>query len=384
MLISAVLTAVTLQATPAQVQRIRWVPNPRRTSGTWVADPSRHLADSTVTALNREISALESANGSEIAVVVVDSTSGLTPFDFALAIHRGWGVGKAGRDNGVVLLWVPTQRAIQISVGYGLEGAIPDRMAGRIRDQQIIAAFRRNAFDEGILAGVRALAAAARAETSARQGITPRMQTGDGGAARPGTARSGAVGSTSSGGGAIGIFFTIVFFAALGGGGYALLRGWRRTRRRRCPKCRTKMDRLNERADDAFLDKAERVEEKLRSVDYDVWKCGACSEAIKIAYSKKWSGVEECPQCKHRTMQVRQAVVRSATESAEGMARVIAKCENCGHKTEHSKVLPRIVSSSSSSSSSGWSSSDSSGGGGGGGSDFGGGSAGGGGAGGTY
>lgn len=144
------------------------------------------------------------------------------------------------------------------------------------------------------------------------------------------------------------------------------------------------MDRLDERADDAFLDKAERVEEKLRSVDYDVWKCGACGATIKIAYSKKWSGVKECPKCQHRTVQVRQSVIRAATESSSGLARVIAKCENCGHKTEHDEVLPRIVSSSSSSSDSGWSGSDGGGGGGGGGSDFGGGSAGGGGAGGTY
>ncbi|MEI8259696.1 MAG: TPM domain-containing protein, partial [Deltaproteobacteria bacterium] len=164
MLLSALIAAVALQATPAQIQRIGWVPNPRTTGGGWVADPSRHLAPATVATLNQEIAALEQATGVEIAVVVVDSTSGLTPFDFALAIHRGWGVGKSGRDNGVVFLWVPTERAVQISVGYGLEGVLPDRRTGRIRDTDVFPAFRRNAFDEGVLAGVRALAAAAREE----------------------------------------------------------------------------------------------------------------------------------------------------------------------------------------------------------------------------
>ena len=376
MLVTALVTALTLQITPAQQQRIAWVPNPRRTTGTWVADPAHHLSDSTVAALNREIAALEQATGAEIAVVVVDSTSGLTPFDFALAIHRGWGVGKAGRDNGVVLLWVPSERAIQISVGYGLEGAIPDRRAGRIRDEQIVPAFRRNAFDEGMLAGVRALAAAAREETGGRQGITPRLLTGEGGAARPGQAPDG-----GAGGGAVGIFLSVVFLGGLGAALTALVRRWKRNRRRRCPKCRTKMDRLDEKADDAFLDKAERLEERMRSVDYDVWKCGQCGETLKIAYSKKWSGVEECPQCKHRTVQVRQSVIRSATESNAGMAKVIATCAACGHRSERDQVLPRITSSSDSSSDSGSSSSDS---GSSGGSDFGGGSAGGGGAGGTY
>jgi uncharacterized protein len=148
-MLPAAALALLLQATPAQVERIRWVANPRTANGTWVADPSHHLRDSTIALLNAEIGALERLSGAEIAVVVVDSTAGLEPFDFALAIHRGWGVGKTGRDNGVVLLWVPTQRAVQISVGYGLEGAVPDRRAGRIRDEEIFPAFRRGEFDAG-------------------------------------------------------------------------------------------------------------------------------------------------------------------------------------------------------------------------------------------
>ena len=381
MLTSAVMAALSLslQATQAQLQRIAWVPNPRRADGTWVADPGRHLADSTVAALNRDISALERATGAEIAVVVVDSTSGLTPFDFALAIHRGWGVGKSGRDNGVVFLWVPAQRAVHVSVGYGLEGALPDRLVGRIRDQQVFASFRRNAFDEGVLAGVRALAAAAREETSARQGITPRLEGGDGAAGRPGTAPAGA--PEAGGSGAVGVLLIVAFLAAVGGGGYALARRWRRNRPRKCPKCGTRMARLDERADDAYLEKGERLEEKLHSVDYDVWKCGQCGETIKIPYAKKWGGVEVCPACKRRTLQVNQSTIRAASERNAGMARVIEKCANCGHKAERDVVLPRITSSGSSSDG-GSSSSD--GGGGGGGSDFGGGSAGGGGAGGTY
>jgi len=380
MVVSALIAALSLsvQATPAQIQRVAWVPNPRRTNGTWVADPAHHLADSTVAALNRDISALEQATGAEIAVVVVDSTSGLSPFDFALALHRGWGVGKSGRDNGVVFLWVPAQRAVQISVGYGLEGALPDRLAGRIRDQQVFAAFRRNAFDEGVLAGVRALAAAAREDTSARQGITPRLEGGGGAGGAAGPA-AGAE-PDSGGPGALGIVAIIAFLGSGIGGGYALVRRIRRNRARKCPKCGTRMARLEERADDAYLDKGERLEERLRSVDYDVWKCGQCGETVKIPYARKWTGVEVCPACKRRTLQVSMSTVRAATEHSEGMAKVIEKCANCDHRSERDRVLPRVTSSSSSSDG-GTSSSDS---GGGGGSDFGGGSAGGGGAGGTY
>ena len=147
-----------LQITPAQAEKLRWVPNPRVANSTWVSDPSRHLRPATVDSLNAMISALSRETGAEIAVVAIDSTSGYEPFDVALALHRQWGVGQRGRDNGVVLLWVPTQRAVQISVGYGLEGVLPDARAGRIRDQAIFPAFKRGDFDAGMLRGVAEIA----------------------------------------------------------------------------------------------------------------------------------------------------------------------------------------------------------------------------------
>jgi uncharacterized protein len=124
---------VLAQITAAQAERLRWVPNPRVANGTWVADPSHRLRPATVDSVNAVISALSRETGAEIAVVALDSTSGFEPFDVALALHRMWGVGQKGRDNGILLLWVPTQRAVQISVGYGLEGVLPAPRRARAR-----------------------------------------------------------------------------------------------------------------------------------------------------------------------------------------------------------------------------------------------------------
>lgn len=119
---AALLAALALQATPAGQARIAWVPNPRVRDGTWVADPSHHLSAAIVAKLNAEISALEQATGAEIAVVVVDSTSGLTPFDFALALHRGWGVGNSfgagsagARGGGTGRACTPSTRILRAS-----------------------------------------------------------------------------------------------------------------------------------------------------------------------------------------------------------------------------------------------------------------------------
>ena len=375
MLPAAALTLL-LQATPAQVERIRWVANPRTANGTWVADPSHHLRDSTIALLNAEIGALERQTGAEITVVVVDSTAGLEPFDFALAIHRGWGVGKTGRDNGVVLLWVPTQRAVQISVGYGLEGAIPDRRAGRIRDEEIFPAFWRGEFDAGVVAGVRALAAAARADSGGtRRGFTPRMETSTGTAAPRAERRGGGNGSN-----VLGWLGSAVVLLGGGIGGALGFRRWRRRRPRDCPNGHGKMRLLDERADDAKLDQGSKLEEQVQSVDWDVWVCDTCGETLRIPYRRLLSSYTECPACQRRTLISVTTTLRAATTSHGGLERVSSSCKHCGHRSSTERATPRKSSSSGSGGSSGGGGYS----GGGGGSSFGGGSAGGGGAGEKY
>jgi uncharacterized protein len=376
MLVTALVTVLSLQATPAQAQRVRWVPNPRRTDGGWVADPSHHLAPATIATLNQEIGALERETSAEIAVVVVDSTSGLTPFDFALTIHRVWGVGKSGKDNGLVFLWVPAQRSIFISVGPGLQGVLPDRRTGRIRDEQIFPAFKRRAFDEGVLAGVRALAAAAREEANPRQGITKRLERAEGGT-DPRTAAPGPAGGAGSG--VVSVLLGIV--ALLGGsiGAVFGLRSFRRRRPRSCPRCGTRMERLDEKSEDDFLDKGDQAEERMRSVDFDVWRCPQCGETLKIPYRRRFSAASKCLRCNRLTVKTTSKTIAAATSLSEGLRHVTLHCANCGWHSETDDVIPRVTPSFSDTSSGGGGSDS-----GGGGSDFGGGSSDGGGAGGSY
>ncbi len=362
----------------AQRARVAWVPNPRAAGGTWVSDAARHLQPATIDSINAVIGALEAATGVEIAVAVVDSLSGLSEQEFALALHRSWGVGKQDRDNGVVLLWAPRDRAVFISIGYGLEGIIPDRRAGRIRDEEIFAAFRDQRFDAGILAGVRALAAAAAEEAAvSRTGARPR---GGVGAAM---AADGDGGGGGGGGGIpAGLLYTggVLGLGAAGVGGAVGLRRWRRRRPRPCPACGVRMNLMSETADDERLDSGARMEEKLGSVDWDVWLCPSCDHTLSLPYKKLFSGYLDCPECKRRTAQAgNRQQVRAPTTMSAGSAEVRHKCKHCGHAWVAFETIPRIGTTSSS----GGSSFGGDGGGGGGGS-FGGGSAGGGGAGGRY
>ena len=341
--------------------RLTWVPNPRTASGGWVADPGNHLQPATIAAINETISALERETTAEIGVAVLDSLDGLEPDAAALLLHRRWGVGKAARDNGVLLLWSPALRKIFVSVGYGLEGVIPDARAGRIQDDAIIPRFRRNEFDQGIIAGVNAIASAAREESYS--GATRARIDGR----APGAERvSRGWGDNARGmvGGLIALPLALILAVI----------GYRR-RPRRCPRGHGRMTRLSESQDDREITNEELLEEKIGSMDYDVWVCGKCPERIIVPHRKWFSSYRECPKCKRRTLKVTTKTTVRATYSSTGTAIETRRCKNCDHSATKTIILPMLTRSSSGSS--GGSS-------GGGGSSFGGGSSGGGGAGRSY
>jgi len=358
---------VALPIAPQVRERLAWVPDPRRANGGWVSDPAHHLARPTVDSINDVISQLERATSIEIAVVVIDSLDGLEPAEAALLLHRKWGVGKQARDNGIVLLWSPALRKIWVSVGQGLEGVLPDARTGRIQDEQMLPAFRDRAFDRGMLSGVRALASAAREETDwrdTRLGYQP--------------GRTGVAPARDERGEKKTLFLFIggALLAVLAG--VPLVARWRRNRPRRCPNGHGPMRRLTEADDDAALEKGERVEESIKSIDYDVWVCPTCDARVKVPY-KSWSSkYSKCSECGRRTLETKTKTLRAATQISEGRQQVTRRCRNCGWSSVTEETTPRLPppSSSSGSSSSGGSS--------GGSSSFGGGSSGGGGAGRSY
>lgn len=348
-------------AAQGDANRLAWVPNPRTTSGSWVADPARHLRPATVAAINETISALERETTAEIGVAVLDSLDGMEPAAAALLLHRRWGVGKAARDNGILLLWSPALRKIFVSVGYGLEGVIPDARAGRIQDEAMIPHFRRNAFDDGMLAGVRALANAAREETYS--GATRARIDGK----APGATErvSGVLsGDKARAGGVVGGALAVLL---------AVL-GYRR-RPRRCPNGHGRMTLLGEKEDDSEISNEERLEERLGSMDYDVWVCSQCAERTIVPRRRWFSSYRKCPECKRRTLQVTRRQTSAPTYSSTGTAIETQRCRNCAHTSTRTIILPQLSTSDSDSSSGGSS---------GGGSSFGGGSSGGGGAGRSY
>lgn len=103
------------------------------------------------------LNSFENATGNEIAVVTLPSLEGRTVEDIAVDLYKTWGIGKKGKDNGVLFVVAPNERKMRIEVGYGLEGVINDALAGRILDEAVVPQFKAGNLDAGIAAGTIAI-----------------------------------------------------------------------------------------------------------------------------------------------------------------------------------------------------------------------------------
>lgn len=101
---------------------------------------------------------VEQKTGAEIALVTVETVGDEHPDEYANKLFETWGIGKKGKDNGVLLFNAVKERRLRIEVGYGLEGILPDGIAGDILRDYVVPHYRKYHYGEGLLAGTRAIA----------------------------------------------------------------------------------------------------------------------------------------------------------------------------------------------------------------------------------
>lgn len=95
-------------------------------------------------AMERRLVAFNDSTSNVVCVVIVSDLGNYSPAQFAYEIGDRWGVRSKEKRNGVVILVKPNRYQgsgdgeVYISVGYDLEGAIPDAIAKRIIEQKMI------------------------------------------------------------------------------------------------------------------------------------------------------------------------------------------------------------------------------------------------------
>lgn len=376
--ILVLLTLLTITAAAfAKTYTVDEIPNVHLAdSSLFVTNPDGILSPEAESAANTELRKIRRTTSAEAVLVVVDAIDPDDIDGFATDLFEKWGLGKKDVDNGLLILVAKNQRKAAIRPGYGLEGVLPDITCGRILRDIMFPAFREGNFDGGIVAAVDATG---RILTDPQYADEIRSNEAD---------ADFAVKDEDLGG----FFRNYFIFAAIGaalmllvlygniagnknkplhqrylaaaklkpafialtviGFGVPLiallpllfkLKNWRNTPRK-CPNCGTTMNKVDEVHDNDYLTPAQDAEERLGSVDYDVWLCPNCGETDIEPYVTEGTSYQTCEQCGGRTSRwVRDRVVRNASVVAAGLGLHEYACAHCGHLTSRKYTIPKIV-----------------------------------------
>lgn len=376
---------------------IQDVPDPKRTGGGYVSDPTNIISFEERQTLNQLISQLEGNSTAQMAVVILPSIGQEVPKSFATALFNDWGLGQQDVDNGLLLLVVMDQRRSEIETGYGLEAVLPDVVCYRILLDELVPRFQKQEYGQGLIQTVSrlkhlledpaALEEIRAAESGPKQkflfgyrvhpflywyiiaavlfhiGITAWIMITLGN-------KEDLYDKYRHVRYVQGIFYMFLFPVPYILFYFIIRRVSNKLRNQpRFSKLNGKpMRKLTEEEEDEYLEQGQTTEESLGVVDYDVWVTEDLDDVMILKYAKRFAAYSKCPKCNYQTYHLAQTqTLRRASYSHSGKEKQIYECKNCDYINSKIVIIPMKTRSSSSS------------GGGGGGGGWGGGSSGGGG-----
>lgn len=115
-----------------------------------VVDVSGSLSAEDRTALTAKLNAFEARCGSQVAVVLIDSTRPYSIEAYANALANEWKLGRPGVGDGVLLVLAMQDREMRLEVARDMEPLLPDVLAGRILRKELKPALREGRIREGI------------------------------------------------------------------------------------------------------------------------------------------------------------------------------------------------------------------------------------------
>lgn len=120
------------------------------TPGGWVNDYAKVFSAAENQALTQKLNAFQYRSSTQIFVVTINENNGYPVDMLAAEIGHAWGVGQDGKDNGLLILLDMEDRDVQIATGYGLEEYVPDAIAKRIIEAEIVPNFKQGNFYGGV------------------------------------------------------------------------------------------------------------------------------------------------------------------------------------------------------------------------------------------
>ena len=359
------LTAFGKEYTPWEI------PDPHASSlNNYVANPDNILSESAVEQINHLSAGLDRRAEVEMAVVAIDDMSSqASAADFAQSLFNAWGIGKSDKNTGVLILLVRNSRDIRIHTGGGMEGVLPDGVCSDIVQNTMIPLLRNGDWDGGMLAGVNVVVEKLTTDSALQELLLP------------------PVSEPSPWGLYLSYYlsFSCLVLILLSFAAYRELNGHRnlqkniryrharttlyiykvcavffplpnffflkwykrqvekiRTTPLLCPECKHTMRRLSESEEDTYLNGAEQAEERVKSIDYDVWLCPSCYNHVILPYEMENTRYMRCPDCHAKTYGlVSDVIVKEPTALSEGRGEKTYLCKHCGKIVVKPYPIPR-------------------------------------------
>ncbi len=344
-----------------------------------VSNPDGVLSAAAVALVDSIVEDIWRSTSAEVSVVVVEDMSGQDVDSYATELFEMWKIGKKDRDNGLLVVVSRDDRKAAIRTGYGMEGVVTDVRAGQLIRDVMTPHFREGDYDGGIIETAAAIAGLLKDPDATEELMSKYANNAD------------AHGADDDN------FFTVYLVASIlavtfmlvmlfynlfvnrkldGYERYMKLEKLRlpglmvtcvtlgmgivmwlplvlimrhiRLKKRSCPNCGHKMFRVDEVHDNDFLTPAQDTEEKLNSVDYDVWLCPQCNETDILPYVNNSKTYSVCPDCGARACSLQSdRIIQQPTTTREGQGIKRYVCHNCHHTNDKyyriAKLAPVIV-----------------------------------------
>ena len=130
------------------------LPNPKaQDQYNYVCNPDGIVDQSNLLFLNRLAQQFEDSTLVELCVVAVESIGQADAFDFCYELFQRWGIGKEGKNTGVLLFLAVESRDIRIMTGGGIEGVLTDAVCNEIIQSTMISPLRNADYSDALALG---------------------------------------------------------------------------------------------------------------------------------------------------------------------------------------------------------------------------------------
>ncbi|MCM1291204.1 MAG: TPM domain-containing protein [Prevotella sp.] len=336
-----------------------------------VYDPGKMMSETQCIELSRMLEELSRNVTVGGAIAVIPSIGDMEINDYATRLYENWKPGNDDKDNGFLIVVAVEEHKIFICTGYGLEGVLPDVTCAGICEKYFVPYMREGNLYEGLVSTLTALISIL--ENPDNKGEVMSEKVGgmevlskydfwqimfwicsaltclslflfifDVFSVRKKDNYTKAqlwrnhlslywvLGIFSLG---MGIIFPIIVL---------FLRKYYRSKRLKCDTCGAKMNKLGEKEDNMLLSPSQDLEERLDTVDYDVWVCPKCGTIERFPFKIKQTKYSECPKCHTIANKlVCDKIIVQPTSRREGLGERIYHCEYCGNDHREKYRIPR-------------------------------------------